>query len=253
MTTIDLIDFQDVEKDIMLFISRNSGKLCSIHHIFNDIIDDRDIKNPDTRKDLKTKINIVMSQLDSKQNNVTVIKKNNEYLVGYNIKTDDKTNTDISKLIINDMTNSTEETYSTENIAKTMFEYIVDNDINYTIKNDLISILFIGISLNDFERVEKFINKYSISLFQKNKDNKSVLDLIPDSPMLKYCIKENNNEIRRLKDRENELLKNILNLNNELISINKDIIDIRKVNNNRNIVDMCYILSILFLIFYKTL
>jgi hypothetical protein len=253
MTTIDLIDFQDVEKDIMLFISRNSGKLCSIHHIFNDIIDDRDIKNPDTRKDLKTKINIVMSQLDSKQNNVTVIKKNNEYLVGYNIKTDDKTNTDISKLIINDMTNSTEETYSTENIAKTMFEYIVDNDINYTIKNDLISILFIGISLNDFERVEKFINKYSISLFQKNKDNKAVLDLIPDSPMLKYCIKENNNEIRRLKDRENELLKNILNLNNELISINKDIIDIRKVNNNRNIVDMCYILSILFLIFYKTL
>jgi hypothetical protein len=247
MTTIDLINFQDVEKDVMLFISRNAGKLCSIHHIFNDIIDDRDIKNPDIRKDLKIKINIVMSQLDSKQNDVTVIKKNNEYLVGYNIKTDDKI----------DYTNSTEETNdktnSTENIAKTMFEYIVDNDINYTIKNDLISILFIGISLNDFERVEKFINKYSISLFQKNKDGKSVLDLIPDSPMIKFCIKENNNEIRRLKDRENELLKNILNLNNELISINKDIIDIRKMNNNRNIIDMCYILSILFLIFYKTL
>ena len=250
MTTIEFINFQDVEKDIMLFISRNAGKLCSIHHIFNDIIDDREIKNPDIRKDLKIKINIVMSQLDSKQNDVTVIKKNNEYLVGYNIKTIDKTN-----LLeeIKDNTNLTEETNSTENIAKTMFEYIIDNDINYSIKNDLISILLIGISLNDFERVEKFINKYSISLFQKNKDNKSVLDLIPDSPMIKYCIKENNNEIRRLKDRENELLKNILNLNNELISINKDIIDIRKVNNNRNIVDMCYILSILFLIFYKTL
>jgi len=245
MTTIDLIDFKDVERDIMLFISRNSGKLCSIHHIFSDIIDDKDIKNPDVRKDLKTKINIVMSQLDSKQNDVTVIKKNNEYLVGYNIKTDETNLTEEANL--------SEETNSTENIAKTMFEYIVDNDINYTIKNDLISILFIGISLNDFERVEKFINKYSISLFQKNKDGKSVLDLIPDSPMIKFCIKENNNEIRRLKDRENELLKNILNLNNELISINKDIIDIRKVNNNRNIVDMCYILSILFLIFYKTL
>ena len=246
MTTIEFINFQDVEKDIMLFISRNAGKLCSIHHIFSDIIDDKDIKNPDVRKDLKTKINIVMSQLDSKQNDVTVIKKNNEYLVGYNIKTDDK-------IDLTEETNLSEETNSKENIAKTMFEYIVDNDINYTIKNDLISILFIGISLNDFERVEKFINKYSISLFQKNKDGKSVLDLIPDSPMIKYCIKENNNEIRRLKDRENELLKNILNLNNELISINKDIIDIRKVNNNRNIVDMCYILSILFLIFYKTL
>ena len=247
MTTIDLINFQDVEKDIMLFISRNSGKLCSIHHIFSDIIDDKDIKNPDVRKDLKTKINIVMSQLDSKQNNVTVIKKNNEYLVGYNIKTNDKTN------LSEEINSNLEETNSTENIAKTMFEYIVDNDINYTIKNDLISILFIGISLNDFERVKKFINKYSISLFQKNKDDKSILDLIPDSPMLKFCIQENNNEIRRLKDRENELLINILNLNNELISINKDIIDIRKVNNNRNIVDMCYILSILFLIFYKTL
>ena len=245
MTTIDLIDFKDVERDIMLFISRHSGKLCSIHHIFSDIIDDKDIKNPDIRKDLKTKINIIMSQLDSKQNDVTVIKKNNEYLVGYNIKTDEINSTDNTNLL--------EETNSTENIAKTMFEYIVDNDINYTIKNDLISILFIGISLNDFERVGKFINKYSISLFQKNKDNKSVLDLIPDSPMIKFCIKENNNEIRRLKDRENELLKNILNLNNELISINKDIIDIRKMNNNRNIIDMCYILSILFLIFYKTL
>jgi hypothetical protein len=252
MTTMDLINFQDVEKDIMLFISRNAGKLCSIHHIFNDIIDDRDIKNPDIRKDLKTKINIVMSQLDSKQNDVTVIKKNNEYLVGYNIKTNNKSEK-INNLSEETNETSLEETNSTENIAKTMFEYIVDNDINYTIKNDLISILFIGISLNDFERVGKFINKYSISLFQKNKDGKSVLDLIPDSPMIKFCIKENNNEIRRLKDRENELLKNILNLNNELISINKDIIDIRKVNNNRNIVDMCYILSILFLIFYKTL
>ena len=157
MTTIDLINFQDVEKDIMLFISRNSGKLCSIHHIFSDIIDDKDIKNPDIRKDLKTKINIVMSQLDSKQNNVTVIKKNNEYLVGYNIKTNDKTN------LSEEINSNLEETNSTENIAKTMFEYIVDNDINYTIKNDLISILFIGISLNDFERVKKFINK---SLFQ---------------------------------------------------------------------------------------
>ena len=205
MTTIDLIDFKDVERDIMLFISRNSGKLCSIHHIFSDIIDDKDIKNPDVRKDLKTKINIVMSQLDSKQNDVTVIKKNNEYLVGYNIKTDDKTNYTNST----EETNLSEETNSKENIAKTMFEYIVDNDINYTIKNDLISILFIGISLNDFERVEKFINKYSISLFQKNKDGKSVLDLIPDSPMIKYCIKENNNEIRRLKDRERIIKKYI--------------------------------------------
>ena len=50
---------------------------------------------------------------------------------GYNIKTNDKT--DLTEET-NDKTNSTEETNSTENIAKTMFEYIVDNDINYTIK-----------------------------------------------------------------------------------------------------------------------
>ena len=92
-----LIDFKDVEKDIMLFISRNSGKLCSIQHIFNDIIDDKDIKNPDIRNDLKIKINIVMSQLDSNQKNVTVIKKNNEYLVGYNINSNEST----PQLIIN--------------------------------------------------------------------------------------------------------------------------------------------------------
>jgi hypothetical protein len=248
MSTIGLIDFKEVEKYVMLFISRHSGKLCSIQDIFNDIVEDKDIKSPDIRNDLKIKLNIVMSQLDSNQKNVTVIKKGQSYLVGYDIKSSDY----ISELVI-PTTNTTNDIVNTEQMAKSMFEYIVDNDINYTIKSDCNgeNLLFIGVTLGDTVRVNKLVNKYSMSFFDKNKDGNSVLDLIPDSPMLKYCINENNKEIKSLKDKNSDLCHNILCINAELALMKKEILELKRVNNSRNLFDTTFLVLILLSFCFK--
>jgi hypothetical protein len=249
MSTIGLIDFKDVEKYVMLFISRNSGKLCSIQDIFNDIVEDQQINNPDIRKDLKIKLNIVMSQLDSNQKNVTVIKKGQTYSVGYNIKTVDNIQ-EIPEIVVDRLS---EYIVNTEQIAKEMFEYIVDNDINYTIKSDCNgeNLLFIGITLGDNARVDKLVNKYSMSFFDKNKVGRSVLDLIPDSPMLKYCINENNKEIKNLKDKNTDLCNNIMGINAELLLMKKEILDLKRVNNNRNLFDTTFVVLLFLSFFFK--
>jgi len=249
MTTLGLIEFSDVEKEVMLFISRNAGKLCSIESIFNDIIEDRNIKNPEIKNDLKIKLDIVLRQLDSDQKNVTVKKINNKYLAGFNIKSSDN----IPELQINKF-DSTTDFSNTEQMAKSMFEYIIDNDINYQIKPDCNgeNLLFIGIKLGDTNRVNKLINKYSMSFFHKNKDGISVLDLIKDNSMLKYCIKENNDEIKRLKQKEIELQTNIVHINDKISLLNQEILELKKKNTQRNIWDLYY-LVVIFLILFKFL
>ena len=139
-------------------------------------------------------------------------------------------------------------------MAKAMFEYIIDNDIRYQIKPDCNgeNLLFIGIRLGDIERVNKLIEKYSMSFFHKNKDGISVLDLIKDSSMLKYCIKENNDEIKRLKQKEAELQTNIVNINDKLTSLNQEILELKKKNVQRNIWDIYYLI-VIFLILFKFL
>jgi hypothetical protein len=213
-------------------------------------MEDRDIKNPEIRNDLKVKLDIVIRQLDSNQKNVTVKKTNNKYLVGFNIKSSDS----IPELSINQSEISTDFN-NPEQMAKAMFEYIIDNDVSYQIKPDCNgeNLLFIGVKLGDIERVNKLMNKYSMSFFHKNKDGVSVLDLIKETPMLKYCIKENNDEIKRLKQKEVELLTNIVHINDKLASLNQEILELKKKNAQRNLWDLYYIIAIFVVYFFRLL
>ena len=128
MSILGLLNFTDIENEVMMFIARNTGKLCSIQSIFNDIIKDRKISNPEIRNDLKIKLHIIMSQLNSKQSNVTVVKRDDNYLVGYNMD---------SACINSPILESTKiNIIDTSELAKSMFEYIVDNNINYSIGPD---------------------------------------------------------------------------------------------------------------------
>lgn len=253
MTTLGLIDFKIVEKYVMLFITRNSGSLCTIQHIYNDILDDLDIKNPEIKNDLKIKLHFVMSQLDSNQKNVTVVKKGESYLVGYNMPNNYFVELNQSSSFPTNDTVKTDNIINTDNLAKTMFEYIVDNDINYPIKCDCNgeNLLFIGVSLNDTIRVNKLVTKYSMSFFDKNKDGKSVFDLIPESPMLKYCILENNKQIKNLKKDVKDLSSSLVDISRDLELKNKEILNLKKMNDNKNILDTILLTAILASIYFK--
>ena len=194
------MNFYSIEKNVMSYIARNK-KMCNFTELYNYIIDDNTIKDPKVLSDLKNKLYLVMSQLDSRYYDVNVIKVNNTYLVGYNIP-------NISNNNISNDTNLKED------LNKSTFEYIIDNDIDYDIKPDCCgeTLLFQGIKMNDVKRVNKLLKKYPLSFFTKNKNDENVLDLIQqksDLTFLKMCIQENNDEINILK-KENETLKSIL-------------------------------------------
>jgi hypothetical protein len=240
MSVLGLIDFSDVEKEVMMYISRNSGKLCTIHSIYNDIVEDRNIANPEIKSDLKVKLQIVMSQLNSKQSNVTVIKRDNTYLVGYNM--------DSNKSEQNPPIVTAPEEFDTSGLAKTMFEYIVDNNIDYPIGPDCNgeNLLFVGIMLNDYNRVKKLKSKLKISFFDRNSDGKNLMDLYPTNLFIhQQCIEELAQENATAKKRENEYLAQIVRINNELTGLEHSILKLKKDNVQRNFYDMYVIVFFL--------
>jgi hypothetical protein len=245
MSILGLLDFSDVEKEVMMYISRNSGKLCTIHSIYNDIVEERNIVNPEIKNDLKIKLQIVMSQLNSKQSNVTVIKRDDTYLVGYNM--DSTSNSEQTPPIVMEPGGSAQ--FDTSGLAKTMFEYIVDNNINYPIGPDCNgeNLLFVGIMLNDYSRVRKLKSKLHMSFFDRNSDGKNLMDLYPTNLFIhQQCIEELAEENTAAKKRENEHLAMILRINNEIIGLEKSILKLKQDNTQRNIYDI-YVIAFIFI------
>jgi len=246
MTILGLLDFNDIEKEVMMFIARNPGNLCSIQSIFNDIIEDRNISNPEIRNDLKVKLHIIMSQLNSKQSNVTVVKRGENYLVGYNMDSDSSLN---AHKVLVEPTNINTNTIDTSGLAKSMFEYIVDNNINYSIGPDCNgdNLLNIGISLGDYERVKKLKLKHMISFFDTNTDGKNLMDLHPSNLFVhQQCIEELHKEIVELKKRELEFLANIVRLNNDVFELEREIGKLKNVQTQNNIYNI-YMIIIIFI------
>jgi len=241
MSTLGLIDFSEVEKEVMMYISRNSGKLHTIHSIYNDIVEDRNINNPDIKNDLKVKLQIVMSQLNSKQSNVTVVKKNNCYLVGYNM--DPNKSDQISPVVTGP------EQFDTSELAKTMFEYIVDNNIDYPIGPDCNgeNLLFVGIMLGDYTRVKKLKAKFRISFFDRNSDGKNLMDLHPTNLFVhQQCIEELAENNKVMKNRECEYLAQIVRINNELFELEHSINKLRQAKTQRDMYENIYLIIVVF-------
>ena len=246
MSILGLLDFSDVEKEVMMYISRNSGKLCTIHSIYNDIIEDRNINNPEIKNDLKVKLQIVMSQLNSKQSNVTVVKKNDSYLVGYNMDSN-KDEQNPPPIVMGAVQ------FDTSGLAKTMFEYIVDNNIDYPIGPDCNgeNLLFIGIMLGDYDRVKKLKSKLNISFFDRNSDGKNLMDLHPTNLFIhQQCIEELAEENKASKKRENEYLTQIIRVNNEILNLEQSIKSLKLESQNRSIFDIYLIGAIFFILLF---
>lgn len=191
--------FDQVEKEVMKFIARKSNTLHNINTIFNNIIEDEDVVNPEVRKDLKFKLGIVMSQLDSKQHDVTVIKKGSGYLVGYKMEPEKVT----SKIVPVDTSNKEETELENENhqMAKMMFEFICNStETNYEMKPRIHDLIVFGLQNNSTSNILKLKEKYEFSFFDKNDDGKSIIDLFHDNifvlkeSLVELSNKQKNNE-----------------------------------------------------------
>jgi hypothetical protein len=227
-------DFLTIEREVWLYITRNNNKMCKYSDIYNNIVTERNIKNPKILNDLKLKLLLIIRQFDSRYDDVYVVKDNDYYNIGYNItKIDDNDLYNYEAIDINSNIKINNNSFETINsnikindtdleLSKQLFDYVIDNTITYPLTKDCNgeTLLFIGIKLNDPDRIKKILDKYSMSFFSKNKDGDTALDLIPVTLqgiyLYKYAIQENNTEIQYLK-------KEIQKLNNKRIETNNDI------------------------------
>lgn len=211
--------FKNIENEVMRYITRNPKKFCKYTEIFSDIVTEYNIRNPEVLLELKNKLNIVMRLFDSTFKNVHVIKQGNSYSVAYNADiidlTDSKLQAESSSEIIDQETKD----------MKSMFEYMIDNNIDYNYNKPDYNgenLLFLGVRLNDSERVRKLLFKETFSFYSQNKEMTRPFDLIPTT-MLKLCIEENHNEILALKQEIIALKQRNNNLSMIIIDINKQL------------------------------
>lgn len=253
MSTLGLIDFTDVEKEVMMYITRKSGKLCTIHSIFNDIIKDRNITDPEIKNDLKVKLQIVMSQLNFVQSNVNVVKNGDSYLVGYNM--DSTENVQIDEDVDVEYT----QDIDTSQLAKSMFEYIVDNDIEYNINPNTPdnNLLVIGLKLGDYNRIKKLQTKYPVSFFDKNLQGETIMEMyrisMSSSTTLfihQQCLNELKLQFENFRFRENHLLNYVIRLDNEFIELENQIAEIKKKNMQKSFYDLYSIIMVFVAIWY---
>jgi hypothetical protein len=242
------LNFQQIENKVMVYIARNINKMCNFTELYNYIIDDENIKNPKVLSEFKNKLYLVMSNLDSKFNDVTVVKHNNNYLVGYNISNKDTKYTKDTNILFKDL-------------DKSVFEYITDNDIDYKLNPDCNkeTLLYYGVQTNDINRVKKLLTKYSLSFYSKNIEGKMPLDYLePNSAynkefllFVKLCLKENNTELCLLKEKNIELNNTILNLLNKITHINNKLSLQNNVNDRFVTIFMTFIFIFSILLYLK--
>ena len=245
------LNFQQIENKVMAYIARNINKMCNFTELYNYIIDDENIKDPKALSEFKNKLYLVMSNLDSKFNDVSVVKSNNNYLVGYNISNKDLNKSEVLK----------DTNILFKDLNKSVFEYITDNDIDYKINPDCNkeTLLYYGVQTNDISRVKKLLNKYSLSFYSKNIEGKMPLDYLePVSPynkefllFVKLCLKENNNELCLLKDKNIELETTILNFSNKITHINNKLLLQNNVNERFVTIFMIFVSVFSILLYLK--
>ena len=250
---MEKITFQKIEKHVMSYIILHRSNLCNFTSIYNDFLSDifnisfDELTNiqllkidPHVFKLLKIRLGTVIMYLDSNQNNVSVIKSQNSYLVGYGIDDDCQDERDKSNDIKTEFPSEQE-----------IFEHIIDDDVSYhnnlpTCNGD--TLLHYGTRYNDISRIEKVINKYNLSFYTKNNNNLTPLDMIGNNHRIyKLVLYEHYNNNLRLKDEVQFLNLKTDALKNEVYKL-KD--EVYKLTNQNKYINLIQNVMLMFNILY---
>ena len=203
--------FSKLENDIMKILSRNSDKFLSQYKIYDELLEDLDIKDPYEKDQLKIRLIIVLKQLSSMYNNISVSLKNKIMYAKFCIDS-------LPEEPFEESTKSQNESEDMPN-ELSVVQFIIDNKlIQFYSKKDFEgnTILHTLVKYSDFNRVEEIMNYENISFFDKNKAEITPLDLITDikisNLLIKNLMKDNKTyrlEIMRLKEFLSNLKSNL--------------------------------------------
>jgi hypothetical protein len=277
--------FKKIETEIMKILSRNPGNFVNQYILYNELIENFEIKDPLEKDNFKMKFLIVLRQLSSIFNNVTIKNDGGIFSAGLFMK--DEININIHDSETVDEQNNTENTALDDALDNTFDDLLLikkkSNDLNKyspTVPSDIAVINFIVdesiaycfnrkdylgnsilhnlIMANDYERVKKIYLRDDVSFSEENNDGLTPVSYINDIRISTLVF---NILIRDLNKMEDKIKMNELKFKYSEEKLTNAMMDIQKIkteiNSMKNIIFVGYIIfsfsSLLILIMFNLL
>jgi hypothetical protein len=182
--------FDKLQNKIMRILTRESGQYLSQFEIYNNLVDDLEIKDPIEKENLKIRFLMILRQLPCYFDEVKVLNKNDILHVSFSPEKESSI-TDVP-------VEQTSENKMPSEMA--VINFIIDNRIKeYYFKKDYNgnTILHSLVIANDIERIEKLYYEFEKFLSEKNNMGETPMDLIRDFKVNNFFLKRMSEEIKR--------------------------------------------------------
>jgi hypothetical protein len=171
--------FSKLEADIMKVLTKNPGLFLSQYKIYNQILENYEMKDPIEKDNFKFRFLAVLRQMSSLFNGVSIMKRDDVIYTGFEIETDKNQESEYS---YSDMPQDKEKNGEMPS-EMAVINFIIDEDMdNYLSRTDYKgnSILHSLVIVSDLERIKKCFSKLEGNMEKKNKDGYTPVDLISD-------------------------------------------------------------------------
>jgi hypothetical protein len=171
-------NFEKLETNIMKVLSRSPDTYMSQYEIYNKLCENFELKDPVEKENLKFRFLIVLRQLSSIFDGVSVLNKNGIFSAGF-FTEDDKLDSQDQDFV--SVEPEAESSKLPDDLS--VVRFIVDENIKeFYNRRDYQgnTILHTLVIHSDFERIQKIIETESCSFSDKNNKGETPLDLISD-------------------------------------------------------------------------
>jgi hypothetical protein len=244
--------FSKLQNDIMKILTRNSGIYLSQYKIYDELLDNLEIKDPIEKENLKVRFLIILRQLSYLYKNVSVINKNGLLSASFDFNMDEtENNNKDDDNINNEYTNIDTDTDTNKKYDMPseiyVINFIIDENLDeYLYRKDYKgnTVLHNLILNNDYNRIKKSFNKLHLMLYQKNNNDEYPTDLISD-------FKINNLITNYLISRISEMENNVIDLTNTIEIHNNEIYKNKKIIEEMKCILVFFIsIGVIYIVFY---
>jgi hypothetical protein len=170
--------FSKLEADIMKILTKNHGSYLSQYKIYDQLLDNNEIKDPIEKDNFKFRFLVVLRQMSSLFEGVSIIKKDDVIYTGFGIESKNE-----DKYYFEDEIKKDKEKNGEMPSEISVINFIIDEGmdkyfsrIDYKGNTLLHNLIIVG----DLERIKKCFSKIEDIIDKKNNDGLTPIDLISD-------------------------------------------------------------------------
>jgi hypothetical protein len=190
--------FSKLEADIMKVLTKNPGLFLSQYKIYDQILENYEMKDPIEKDNFKFRFLAVLRQMSSLFDGVSIMKRDDVIYTGFEIEYDKNQESEYS---FSEMTQDKEKNVEMPS-EMGVINFIIDEGMdNYLSRTDYKgnTILHSLVIVSDLERIKKCFLKLEGNMEKKNKEGFTPVDLISDFKISNFFM---NHIFQKFKEQE---------------------------------------------------